>query len=151
MRTTPLAGFWRPAQVHSLTSCLQNGGALTDVLSAGNFTKATLFIFSGTVVGPNSGNITHDDGIGLFVNGILITPPNDQNPTSAEVTAYSIGAGSIGQLARLFYVAANDLPEVLISPNLLGTPLPGTVWLFGAGLGGIAMLMRRRRRGMAAA
>ena len=95
--------------------------------------------------------ITHDDGIGLVVNGTLITPPNDQNPTSAEMTAYSIGAGSIGQLARLFYVAANNLPEVLISPNFLGTPLPGTVWLFGAGLGGIAMLMRRRRRGMVAA
>ena len=34
-----------------------NGGALTDELSAGNFTKSTLFIFSGTVLGPNSGNI----------------------------------------------------------------------------------------------
>jgi len=133
----------------SLTA--QNGANLSDILSAGNFLQATLFIFSGNVVGPSSGIITHDDGIGLVVGGTLITPPNDQNPTSAEMTAYSIGAGSIGQLARLFYVAANNLPEVLISPNFLGTPLPGTVWLFGAGLGGIAMLMRRRRRGMAAA
>jgi hypothetical protein len=133
----------------SLTA--QGGAQLTDILSAGNFTQATLFIFSGTVVGPSSGIITHDDGIGLFVNGVLITPPNDQNPTVAEMTAYSIGAGSIGQQARLLYVAANNLPEVLLSPNILGTPLPGTVWLFGAGLGGIAMLMRRRRRGMAAA
>ena len=67
------------------------------------------------------------------------------------MTAYSIGAGDIGKTAKLFYVSANDLPEVLLSPNILGTPLPGTVWLFGAGLGGIAMLMRRRRRGMATA
>ena len=58
---------------------------LTDMLSAGNFTEATLFIFSGTVVGPNSGIITHDDGIALTVNGNLITPPDDQNPTVAEM------------------------------------------------------------------
>ena len=128
-----------------------NGAALTDVLSAGKFAKATLFIFSGTVVGANSGIITHDDGMAFSVNGVLITPPGDQNPTEAEMTAYAIGAAMIGQQARLFYVAANNLPEVLTSPNILGTPLPGTVWLFGAGLGGIAMLMRRRRRGMAAA
>ena len=73
---TPLAGFWRPALVHSTNFVSVNGGALTDVLSAGNFTEATLFIFSGTVVGPNSGNIAHDDGIALMLNGILIIPAN---------------------------------------------------------------------------
>src|SRR4249920_1998205 len=37
-----------------------NGGALGDELSAGNFTESTLFIFEGTVLGANSGTITHD-------------------------------------------------------------------------------------------
>ena len=93
----------------------------------------------------------HDDGIALRLNGTDITSPNDGDPTIAEDTAYSIMVGDVGRHLALAYVAANNLPEVLISPNLLGTPLPGTVWLFGAGLGGIAMLMRRRRRGMATA
>ena len=99
--------------------------------------------------GPSSGQIFHDDGIALFVNGNLITAPGDEDPTVEIPTSYTITAAMVGQPFQLFYVAANDLPEVLISPNLV--PLPGTVWLFGAGLGGIAMLMRRRRRGMVAA
>src|SRR6478735_5097542 len=37
----------------------QNSGSLGDMLSAGNFLEATLFIFTGTVLGANAGNITH--------------------------------------------------------------------------------------------
>jgi hypothetical protein len=128
-----------------------NNAMFSDVLSEGLFAKATLFIFTGTVAAANSGTITHDDGILLTVGGVPITPIGDQDPTEAQNTLYAITAAMIGQEAKLFYVAANNLPEILTSPNILGTPLPGTVWLFGAGLGGIAMLMRRRRRGMATA
>ena len=149
--TDTIAAFFATGSGNLTNFVSVNGGSPNDPLSAGNYLDATLFIFEGTVLGPNSGDIVHDDGIGLFLNGTLITPPNDQDPTSAQTTAYSIGSTDVGAHLALFYVAANSLPEVLLSPNLLGTPLPGTVWLFGAGLGGIAMLMRRRRRGMVAA
>ena len=79
-----------------------NGGALTDLLSAGNFVESTLFIFEGTVVGPNSGNIAHDDGISLRLNGTLIAgglgsptvPKYSRHIRSGSVTsAAHLGAG----------------------------------------------------------
>ena len=109
----------------SLTNFVSvNGGALTDELSAGNFSEATLFIFSGTVVGPNSGNITHDDGIGVKLNGTLITPPNDQNPTVAEMTAYSIGAGDIGKTGSCFMSRRITCPRFSQVPICLELPSP---------------------------
>ena len=149
--TDTIGGFLTTGTGNLTNFVSVNGGALTDPLSAGNFTESTLFIFEGTVLGANSGTIRHDDGISLRLNGINIVSATAGDPTVAEDTLYSILAADVGSHLALAYVAANDLPEVLISPNLLGaTPLPGTVWLFGAGLGGIAMLMRRRR-GMATA
>ena len=32
------------------------------------------------------------------------------------------------------------------TPQITPTPLPGAVWMFGAGLGGLGLLMRRRRK-----
>ena len=35
------------------------------------------------------------------------------------------------------------------TPQITPTPLPGAVWMFGAGMGGIALLMRRRKKNVA--
>ena len=91
---------------------------LTDTLSLGNFGQGTVFIFSGTVLGPSSGIITPNHGIALFVGGNLITALGAEDPTTAQNTSYTITAAMVGQPFRLFYVAANNLPEVLPSPNL---------------------------------
>jgi hypothetical protein len=130
---------------------VQAGFSLNDLLSAGGFAHSTQFIFNQVVVAANSGIIQHDDGILLDVNGAPITPASAANPTTSIPTAYSITAGMIGGSANLYYVAANNLPEVLNSPAFGGVvPLPATAWLFGGGLGGLIMLARRRRRSMTA-
>ena len=36
--------------------------------------------------------------------------------------------------------------DITINPLTPPVPLPATVWLFGAGVGGVALLMRRRKR-----
>ena len=43
--------------------------------------------------------------------------------------------------------ASNDL---LVSPQLAETPIPGAVWLFASGIGGLHLLTRRRRKKAAA-
>src|SRR5262249_22127108 len=130
------------------------GFSLTDTLSLGGFTTSTQFIFNvSNVVNPNSGIITHDDGMLLQSNSPgnpNRSPLSDAAPTAAENTTYALLAADVGFGANLYYVAANNLPEVLISPNFSGVPLPATAWLFGGGLGGLIMLARRRRRAIAA-
>ena len=64
--TDTIGGFLATGTGTFLISWLRTVRTLTDMLSAGNFAKATLFIFSGIVVGPSSGIITHDDGIAPF-------------------------------------------------------------------------------------
>jgi hypothetical protein len=107
----------------------------------------TEFLFGFSESGATNISITHDDGIALFVNGVLQTPSNGQTagqaalPTNSLLTTYSnVPAGAI----TLAYVASNGLPEVL-NMAVTAVPLPAAGWLFGAGLGGIALLMRRRR------
>ena len=133
----------------SLTT--QTGFSLDDLLSASGFGQSTQFIFNvSNIVAANSGSITHDAGISIEVAGTPITPDADR--TLATTTAFSITADLIGESANLFFVATNNLPEVLNSPNFSGaasaaeTPLPAAAWLFGGGLGGLGMLLRRQRK-----
>ena len=150
--TNTIQGFLNTGTGNIVAGSLvtQAGFSLNDLLSAGGFGQSTQFIFNVGVVASNSGTITHDDGISLELNGVRITPDTDRAPTTAEMTLYAIGAGMVGESANLFYVAANNLPEVLNSPNFSGAPsavpLPAAVWLFSGGLGGLAMLLRRRRQ-----
>jgi hypothetical protein len=37
------------------------------------------------------------------------------------------------------------------TPFITPTPLPGAVWMFGAGLGGLGLLMRRKKKAAAQA
>ena len=108
----------------------------------------TAFNLTGTLSGPASISITHDDGIAFYLQNpttlvwSLVSPASAEGPTAAELTTFSTLTGGNFQL---IYVASNGLPEVL---DFVATvPVPASVWLFGAALGGLGLLMRRRRNG----
>jgi hypothetical protein len=124
-----------------------SAGVLGTNLSIPGVGQQTEFIFTGTLSGPANVSILHDDGIAFYVNGLLVSPVSAEGPTPAQLTTFSTATG--GNFA-LYYVASNGNPSILDFQATV--PIPATAWLFGGGLGGLMMLMRRRRKaGMAVA
>ena len=112
---------------------------LGQTLSTSGLGTQTEFVFTGTLAVPSSITITHDDGFAFYLGSVL-NSGSQPNPTTPITTTITSGSGAF----TLYYVSSNGLPETLdftVSP----IPLPATVWLFGAGLGGLALLTRRRR------
>jgi hypothetical protein len=134
--TGTIGQFWAAGNGTASASLLAIGADTMTTLGSGLQTE---FIFTDQTAlpGPKLVSITHDDGVQVFLSGHLII--NNPNPTTAVTDTATTTQGGVLQV---FYVASNGLPEVL---NMSAVPLPATVWLFGAGLGGIGLLMRRRR------
>lgn len=81
--------------------------------------------------------VNHDDGVALFDDGVRIggfNGPNSQRTTT--VTGFDGGSFA------LLYVATNGDPSVL---RISAVPLPASLPLLLAGLGGLAFLRRRAR------
>jgi hypothetical protein len=116
------------------------GGLTLSEPSIGNGTaRTTFFQFNKTGVGPADFTVDHDDGMAIFDDGQRIggfNGPNTQRTT--EVTGFD------GGNFDLLYVATNGDPSVLkvhVSP----VPIPASLPLLLAGVGGLAALRRRAR------
>ena len=84
--------------------------------------------------------IKHDDGVAVFDDGTRIGGLEGPNTVkTTNVLGFDGGAFS------LLYVATNGDPSVLnVNGNLTPVPLPATLPLLLVGMGGIAMLRRKR-------
>jgi len=82
-------------------------------------------------------DITHDDGIGVYDDAMLIG--GFSNPTGVRNTKVN---GFDGGVLSFVYVATNGDPSVL---HVAAVPLPASVSLMLAGLGGLAIARRRVR------
>jgi hypothetical protein len=106
----------------------------------------------------------HQDGFGNWVNGIN----SSANGTFAGPLVFTVLNELVTNLA---FSTGNGNPNVLFfadiagangntglvggcaaggcvgpTPQLTPTPIPGAVWLFAGGIGGIGVLMRRRKK-----
>jgi hypothetical protein len=107
-----------------------------------------------TVVGTTfimPAGITHDDGIGLFIDGVLMTPLAALGPTSNANTAVNIGGlANTAHTIDLLYDECCGVPAVLIAnlpneaPNTV-IPEPSSIVLLGSVMIGVTTLLRRRK------
>lgn len=109
--------------------------------SIGNGTATTTFFLFTTVLNMvGDFIIDHDDGIAVADDGVRIG--GRDGPTS-EVTTNVFGFN--GGEFSLLYVATNGDPSVLrVNGDLTPIPLPATLPLLLVGMGGIAMMRRKR-------
>lgn len=129
-----------------------SGNTNLTLSTAGSGTQSAFF-FSGGVLNPvgDSISVTHDDGFSLYLGSHL--EYSSASPTAPKTDNFLVPAADIaafGSAFEIVYVASNGLPEQLnftVSP----VPLPATVWLFGAGLGGLALMRRRKAKPVQAA
>jgi hypothetical protein len=97
-------------------------------------------------------NFTTQTVLAAFIGPAGIDPPNNgtgfPDYTLTGLTLAGISAGDrVGFFARISN--ANDGPDsffLIPSPSVSEVPIPGAVWLFASGLGGLGYLMRKRRQ-----
>jgi hypothetical protein len=92
-------------------------------------------------LGKGEFKVTHDDGIQIYDDGVSIG--GFFNPTSKRDTTVK---GFDGGKFSILYVATNSDPSILhVDANVAPVPLPAALPLLAAGLGGLALLRRRRK------
>jgi hypothetical protein len=115
---------------------------------AGSSLNNTIFEFSGTTfLAAGSYNVTHDDGVYVFLNGgPNVLPASSGLPTAAETQSFTIAnAGNYSFMIE--YTEINGAPAVLNAPFAAvpaQTPEPSSIVLFGSGLLAAAGVIRRR-------
>ena len=109
--------------------------------SIGNGTATTTFFLFEKVLNMfGDFTVIHDDGIAIFDDGELLG--GRVGPTSKTT---SIVKGFTGGDFSLLYVATNSDPSILnVDGQLTPIPLPATLPLLLVGMGGIAMMRRKR-------
>lgn len=70
----------------------------------------------------------------------------DQDGNVPLVFSFLIPDGPNGTLKLNLVDGADWNVQTYVEAQLVATPLPATAWLFGAGLGGLGLLMRRKKK-----
>lgn len=100
----------------------------------------TFFLFTLlSPLGATDFNVTHDDGIAIFDDGIL--RGGNVGPTSETTTSVM---GFDGGEFSLLYVATNGNPSIL-EVDATPVPLPASALLLIGGLGGLAAMRKLRK------
>ena len=104
--------------------------------------RTTILDITASITASYGGKIVHDDGITLFADGDVIAA--SAGPTSEKTTSFFYE----GSQWRLIYAAANGDPSILEvdgpTPNPI--PIPPAGLLLIAGVGGLTLVTRRRKR-----
>jgi PEP-CTERM motif len=91
--------------------------------------------------------ITHDDGIGVYVGGVLESPAGAQSPTTPVPTTFTLVA-TAGQTFDLIYDECCGGPAVLsgLLPSAFSpVPEPTSIAFAATALIGVGIAFRRRR------
>ncbi len=118
-------------------------------MSAGGDAYSAFFHITGTYGSATSyaGSIRHDDGASLYIDNGATQIFGHAPETSAITDSFVLPAGSHN--FDLYYVEGNGAPSVLkinFPSNVVATPEPAALALFGTGLLGLGLVRRRRRR-----
>lgn len=134
---------------YTLAGFLTSGGDslsfLTGASHAGDSINNAVFEFTGYVdLAPGTYTITHDDGMYLWVNGVLEI--NSGAPTAADASHFTITTDTGFVPFELLYAEVNGAPAVLSGNlgNVAPTPEPSSFILLGSGLLAAAGVVRRR-------